>query len=63
MVEEDLLIPYTTQGAIGEIRGKYRVLAETFEAEGVILKIRAEKEEIQRIKDKYELGKKKRREY
>jgi GTP-binding protein HflX len=63
MIEEDLLIPYTTQGAIGEIRAKYRVLAETFEAEGVILKIRAEKEEIDRLKDKYELGKKRRREY
>jgi GTP-binding protein HflX len=63
MIEEDLLIPYTTQGAIGEIRAKYRVLSENYDADGVILRIRAEQEDIQRIKDKYELGKKKRREY
>lgn len=55
MIEEDLLIPYTTQGAIGEIRAKMRVLSETYEPNGVILKVRATEEDLQRLKKRFEL--------
>lgn len=55
MVEEDVLIPYTTQGAIGEIRAKMRVLSESYEANGVVLKIRAHREDLERMKERFEL--------
>jgi GTP-binding protein HflX len=55
MIDQDLLIPYTAQGAIGEIREKLRVLAETYEAHGVVLKIRGLPELIEKIKSKYNL--------
>ncbi|MFV3408346.1 GTPase HflX [Bdellovibrio bacteriovorus] len=63
MVEEDVLIPYTTQGAIGDIRAKMRVLSENYEANGVMLKVRARKEDLEQIKERFGLtpgkGKKK----
>ncbi len=55
MIEENILIPYTTQGAIGEIRAKMRVLSETYDAEGVILRIRAFSEDLERVKSRFEL--------
>lgn len=53
MVDEDLLIPYATQGAIGEIRAKMRVLSESYNELGVVLKVRAKPEQIERVKSRY----------
>ncbi len=55
MIEADLLIPYTTQGAIGDLRAKMRVLSENYEANGVVLRVRAYEDEIDRLKTRYEL--------
>jgi GTP-binding protein HflX len=50
MVEDTLFIPYQTQGAIGEIRARMRVLAESFDENGTTLKVRAYAEELERFK-------------
>lgn len=55
MIEEDVLIPYTTQGAIGEIRSKMRVLSENYEGNGVVLKIRAHKQDLEQMKERFDL--------
>lgn len=53
MVDVDLLIPYTTQGAIGEIRAKMKVLEEAYDEKGTRLKVRAPQNQIDRLKSKY----------
>jgi len=53
MVDSDLLIPYTVQGAIGEIRSKMRVIAESYNEKGVTLKVRAHQEHIDRIRQRF----------
>ncbi|MCM2281002.1 MAG: GTPase HflX [Bdellovibrionaceae bacterium] len=53
MVDEELLVPYTAPGAIGEIRGSMRVLAESYNEHGVILKVRARPEQIERLKVRF----------
>ncbi|WP_415062142.1 GTPase HflX [Bdellovibrio sp.] len=53
MVDQDLFIPYDVQGAIGEIRGKIRVLGESYDNRGVTLKVRAHMEDIARIRTRY----------
>lgn len=52
MIDEDIFIPYTVKGVIGEIRAKMRVLAENYNEKGVILKVRAPSENIEQIKKK-----------
>lgn len=52
MVDEDLFIPYTTQGIIGEIRAKMRVLSESYDGNGVTLKVRTSPENLSHIKKK-----------
>jgi GTP-binding protein HflX len=53
MIDSDLLIPYTVQGAIGEIRSKMRVIAESYNEKGVTLKVRAHQEHIDRVRQKF----------
>ncbi|MBY0384220.1 GTPase HflX [bacterium] len=53
MVEESLFVPYQTQGAIGEIRARMRVLSESFDEKGTTLKVRAYSEELARFKARY----------
>ncbi len=55
MVDEDIFIPYEVQGAIGEIRGKMKVLAEEYDNRGVVLKVRGEAPDIARIKTRFGL--------
>lgn len=55
MVDEDLLIPYDVQGAIGEIRSKMRVLNESYDGKGVTLKVRARPEALAKIKSRFGL--------
>jgi GTPase len=52
MLDEDLFIPYTVQGVIGEIRAKMRVLAESYTDKGVTLKVRSSIENLATIKKK-----------
>lgn len=53
MVEESLFVPYQTQGAIGEIRARMRVLSESFDENGTTLKVKAYSEELARFKARY----------
>jgi len=55
MKEEDLFIPFATKGAIGEIRNKMRVLSESYNENGVTLKVRSTEENLTRIKKKFSL--------
>ena len=52
MSDEDLFIPYTVQGVIGEIRSKMRVLSESYNENGVTLKVRTSAENLAQIKKK-----------
>ena len=55
MVEEDILIPYSTQGAIGEIREQMRVLTESYDERGTRFRVRARPEVLARVRRRYEL--------
>ena len=55
MVDEDLFIPYTVQGVIGEVRSRMRVLGESYDEKGVKLQIRANPEDIARLKARFQL--------
>lgn len=55
MVDEDLLVPYDVQGAIGEIRSKMRVLGETYDGKGVTLKVRSRPDTLAKIKSRFGL--------
>ncbi len=57
MLEESLFVPYKMQGAIGEIRSRMRVLAESFDENGTTLKVRAYPEELERFKAKFQKNK------
>ena len=52
MVDEDLFIPYTTQGVIGDIRARLRVLSESYSGEGVTLRVRATPENLEFFRKK-----------
>jgi GTP-binding protein HflX len=55
MQEEKIFVPYTTQGAIGEIRARMRVLSENFDELGAHFLVRAEPLEIERLKRKFSI--------
>lgn len=57
MVDEDLFIPYTAKGVIGDIRSKMRVLSEDYNEKGVTLKVRAPTERLEQIRKKIILSK------
>lgn len=52
MVDEDILVPYTAKGIIGEIRGQMRVLDESYSESGTLFRVRAPKELIAKIRKK-----------
>ncbi len=54
MVDDTLFVPYQTQGAIGEIRARMRVIAESFDENGTTLKVRAYAEELERFKARFQ---------
>lgn len=54
MVEDTLFVPYSTQGAIGDIRSRMRVLQESFDENGTTFKVRAYPEELGRFKSRYQ---------
>lgn len=53
MIDEDLFIPYAVKGAIGEIRANMRVLSESYNEQGLTLKVRGTKEDIERVTKKF----------
>lgn len=52
MQDEDLFIPYTAKGIIGDVRAKMRVLAESYDEKGVTLKVRSSTEKLEQIRKK-----------
>ncbi len=55
MVDEDLFIPYTVKGIIGDVRAKLRVLGEAYDEKGVTLKVRSSTEKLEQIKNKIKM--------
>ncbi|MGE0763694.1 MAG: GTPase HflX [Bdellovibrionales bacterium] len=55
MVDEDVFVPYTVQGVIGDIRAKMRVLKETYGDAGVTLRVRGAPESLKSMKKKLPL--------
>lgn len=52
MLDEDLFIPFTNKGSIGEIRSKVRVLSESYNEKGVTLRVRSSEKTLAQIKKK-----------
>lgn len=52
MHDDDIFVPYTAKGIIGEIRGKMKVLSESYDEKGVNLKVRSHAETIANLKKK-----------
>lgn len=50
MIDEDMLVPYDAPGMIGEVRARARVLAESYTEHGVVLRLRAHPEVLERLK-------------
>ena len=50
MQEEELLVPYTAKGVIGEIRANMHVLKEDYEETGIRLQVRSGELELERVK-------------
>lgn len=50
MSDEDIFVPYTVAGVVGEIRGKMRVLSESYSEGGVTLKVRGRSEDFSRLR-------------
>lgn len=50
MLEEEILVPYTAKGVIGEIRSNMRVVKEEYGEEGIRLVVRSNKLDLERLK-------------
>lgn len=50
MLEEEILVPYTAKGIIGEIRANMRVIKEEYEANVIRLLVRSKVIDLERIK-------------
>ncbi|MFT5083187.1 MAG: GTP-binding protein HflX [Lentisphaeria bacterium] len=50
MLEEDIVVPYTAKGVIGEVRASMRVLKEVYEADYIHLFVRAKCSDLERVK-------------
>ncbi len=55
MVEDEIFIPFTQKGAIGEMRHQMRVLEETYNEQGTRFKVRSSAENLARLKKKFSL--------
>lgn len=56
MQDARLMVPYATKGAIGEIRRLMRVLEESYNENGVVLKVRVREEDLNKIRARFNLG-------
>ena len=52
MKDEEIFIPYTAKGVVGEVRAKLRVLSETYDESGVKFKVRGAPSLISLIRKK-----------
>jgi GTP-binding protein HflX len=52
MVDDDLFVPYTAQGIIGELRAKVRVMGESYNESGVTFKVRIPPDVLANLKKK-----------
>lgn len=52
MVDAEILVPFSAQGIVGEIRNQMRVLRESYDENGTTFLVRASMEKIQRINKK-----------
>lgn len=50
MIDEDLFVPFTAKGIIGEIRKSARVLSESYNENGVTLRVRTKPETLNALK-------------
>jgi len=55
MTDTEIFVPYSVQGAIGEIRREMRVLEESFQPDGVELKVRARPESLAKFRRRFQL--------
>jgi GTPase len=55
MTDNEILVPYTVTGVIGEIRTNFRVVRETYEEEGTRFVLRAREEQLCKFKEKFKL--------
>lgn len=55
MLDIDFLVPYSTKGAVGEIRSRLRVLSEAHNEKGFVFKVRGKEQDISQIKTKFKL--------
>lgn len=53
MGDFDLLIPYTVNAAVGEVRQKMRILNESHTERGFLFRVRANPEDLRRFKSKH----------
>lgn len=56
MNEEEIFVPYTAKGAVGEIRARMRIVHESYEAEGIRLRVRAKAADLDRLKKMIQAG-------
>ena len=56
MIEEEIFVPYTAKGAVGEIRAKMRIVQESYEAEGIRLRVRSKAADLDRLKKMMQAG-------
>lgn len=54
MIERDLFIPYLAQGVVGDVRSRARVLGESYNENGLTLKVRAKPELFEQFEKKIE---------
>lgn len=55
MIEENLFIPYSIQGAVGEMRAHIRILEETYDENGILFKVRAPLKFLEKFKKDFGL--------
>jgi len=50
MVEEEIFVPYTANGIVGEIRSKMRIVSESYDGDGVRLRVKAKVADLERLR-------------
>ena len=55
MIEQDIFIPYLTQGAVGEIRNNVRVLKESYDEAGIHLRVRISQKYLNKLKIDFDI--------
>jgi GTP-binding protein HflX len=56
MVDEDILVPFDVQGAVGEIRRQTRVLQESYNERGALLRVRAPADKLSQLRKRFSLS-------